>query len=141
MEPEESESKKKNEAEKHLLSSGTPCTVHGCVECCKKTSMPLSRLDVERIKSKGYRVKDFTVKHGGELQLKNSKGKCVFLRDNRCIIYSVRPEGCRFYPLVYDENCDDFVIHDFCPHGHEFKFSKEDVEKLSVLLKKLYKTE
>ena len=137
----ESELKKKNESKRHLLGSGTPCTVHGCVECCKQTSMPLSCSDVERIKSQGFRVKDFSVKQGKGRHLKNSKGKCVFLRDSRCIIYSNRPEGCRLYPLVYDENCEDYVIHDFCPHSHEFKVKKEDVEKLQALLTKLYQEE
>lgn len=26
-------------------------------------------------------------------------GSCIFLRDNRCAVYSVRPEQCRQFPL------------------------------------------
>jgi hypothetical protein len=51
-----------NETEKHLLSSGIPCMIHTCVKCCIETSMPLSRIDIERISQQGYRFKDFVVK-------------------------------------------------------------------------------
>jgi Fe-S-cluster containining protein len=30
---------------------------------------------------------------------KTEKGKCIFLRDDLCTIYSVRPLICRFYPF------------------------------------------
>lgn len=138
---EELDSKMNDETEKHLLSSGVPCTVHGCVECCIETRMPLTRFDVERIMRQGYRFKDFVVKRGRERRLKNSDGRCVFLGDHGCIIYSFRPEGCRLYPLVYDEDYGKGVIHDFCPYGNEFKVGGDDIENLCVLIKKLYKEE
>jgi Fe-S-cluster containining protein len=134
-------SKNNNETKKHLLSSGIPCTVHNCVKCCIETRMPLSRIDIERISRQGYRFKDFVVKRKRERRLKNRNGRCVFLRDNRCIIYSFRPEGCRLYPLVYNESYRKVVVHDLCPYGHEFKVSRDDIENLYVLSKKLYKKE
>ena len=30
---------------------------------------------------------------------KNEDGKCVFLKDNSCSIYQIRPLICRFYPF------------------------------------------
>jgi len=141
LECKESDSKNNNETEKHLLSSGIPCTIHSCVECCIETRMPLSRIDVERISRQGYRFKDFVVKRRRERRLKNRDGRCVFLGDNGCIIYSFRPEGCRLYPLVYNEDYGKAVIHDFCPYGHEFKVGRDDIENLYVLIKKLYKKE
>jgi len=141
LESKESDSKNNNETKKHLLSSGIPCTIHNCVECCIETSMPLSRIDIERISRQGYRFKDFVVKLKRERRLKNSDGRCVFLGDNGCKIYSFRPEGCRLYPLVYNENNGKAVIHDLCPHGHEFKVGRDDIENLYVLIKKLYKKE
>jgi Fe-S-cluster containining protein len=30
---------------------------------------------------------------------KNEKGKCVFLEDNKCAIYGLRPLICRYYPF------------------------------------------
>ena len=130
-----------NETKKHLLSSGTPCTIHSCVKCCIETHMPLTRFDIERILKQGYKIKDFVVKRKRERQLKNVNSRCVFLGDNGCKIYSFRPEGCRLYPLVYNENKGKGVIHDFCPYGHEFKVSRDDIEKLYALIKKLYKKE
>jgi Fe-S-cluster containining protein len=137
LECKESDSKKKNETKKHLLSSGIPCMIHNCVKCCIETRMPLSRIDVERISRQGYRFKDFVVKRRKERYLKNSNGRCVFLGDKGCKIYPFRPEGCRLYPLVYNENYRKVVVHDLCPYGHEFKVSRDDIENLHVLLKKL----
>lgn len=126
----ELDSKMNDESKKHLLSSGIPCTIHGCAECCIETRMPLTRFDVERISRQGYKYKDFIVKQKRERQLKNRNGRCVFLGDNGCKIYSFRPEGCRLYPLVYNEDYGKGVIHDFCPCGNEFKVSGGDIENL-----------
>ena len=141
MECKEFDSKKDKETKKHLLSSGIPCTIHNCVKCCIETRMPLSRIDVERISRQGYRFKDFVVKRRKERYLKNSNGRCFFLGDEGCKIYPFRPEGCRLYPLVYNENYRKVVVHDLCPYGHEFKVSRDDIENLHVLLKKLQKRE
>jgi Fe-S-cluster containining protein len=126
-------------AQKHPLNSGTPCTIHRCVKCCIETRMPLSRIDIERISKQGYSFKDFVVKRRGEHCLKNLNGRCVFLGDNGCIIYSFRPNGCQLYPLLYNEDNGEVIIHTFCPHGHEFKVSSEDIENLHDLIKKLTK--
>ncbi len=99
--------------------------------------MPLSRIDIERISRQEYKFKDFVVKRRRERHLKNRNGKCVFLGDNGCIIYSFRPEGCQLYPLVYNENNKKVVIHDLCPYGQEFKVNRDDIESLYVLFKKL----
>jgi len=138
---EESDSNKRNEPKKHFLSSGIPCTVHNCVKCCIETRMPLTSFDIERITKQGYRIKDFVVKRKRERQLKNRDGRCVFLGDDGCKIYSFRPEGCRLYPLVYDEDNGKGVIHDFCPYGREFKVSGDDLENLFSLIKELDKKE
>lgn len=99
--------------------------------------MPLSRFDIDRIMRQGYKFKDFVVKRRRERFLKNSKDRCVFLGDNGCTIYSFRPEGCRLYPLVYNENNRKVVIHDLCSYGHEFKVGRDDIENLYVLFNKL----
>ena len=133
----ELDSKNNNKTKKHLLSSGIPCTIHNCVKCCIETRMPLSRFDIDKIMRQGYKFKDFVVKRRRERFLKNSKDRCVFLGDNGCTIYSFRPEGCRLYPLVYNENNRKVVIHDLCSYGHEFKVGRDDIENLYVLFNKL----
>ncbi|MBN2334920.1 YkgJ family cysteine cluster protein [Candidatus Bathyarchaeota archaeon] len=137
MKSKEFDSKNNDETKKYLLGSGIPCKIHGCVKCCIDTRMPLTRLDIARISGQGYKSKDFVVKRKRERQLKNRNGRCVFLGDNGCTIYSFRPEGCRLYPLVYNEDDGKGFIHDFCPYGHDFKVSIEDIDMLNVLIKKL----
>ena len=141
MGKEESDSNNRNEPEKHFLSSGIPCKIHDCVKCCIETRMPLTSFDIERITKQGYDIKDFVVKRKRERQLKNRDGRCVFLGDDGCKIYSFRPIGCRLYPLVYNENNGKGIIHDFCPYGHEFKVSGDDLENLFTLIKELDKKE
>jgi len=137
LECEEFDSEKNDETKKHLLSGGVPCMIHGCVKCCIETRMPLSRFDIGRISRQGYRFKDFVAKRKRERFLKNSNGRCVFLGDDGCKIYTFRPEGCRLYPLVYNENDGKAVVHDLCPY--EFKVSGEDRENLHAFFKKLSK--
>ena len=114
---------------------------HKCVQCCIETKMPLSRLDMKRILNLGYVPEDFAVKAGMGWRLRNSYGRCFFLSEDGCKIYSHRPEGCRLYPLVFDENTQKAAIDHACPYGHEFKIEKEDIQKLKILLEKLEKEE
>jgi len=125
--------------ERHPLRSGIPCMKHRCVECCIETRMPLSSFDIERILKLGYRLNDFAVRRGGSWQLRNSSGKCVFLSEGGCKIYPYRPEGCRLYPLVYDEDLGSAVIDTLCVYGYEFEVSEDDIQKLLSLLESIEK--
>jgi len=128
--------KKKVEETRHSLASGTACMKHRCFKCCLETRMPLSNLDLKRILKLGYRLEYFTLKTKGGWSLKNNSGRCVFLRDG-CGIYPNRPQGCRLYPLVYDENLRKAVIDSICSYGYEFMVQKNDVESLKNLIEKL----
>ena len=99
-----------------------------------KTEMPLSNTDIERISKLGYKIKDFALKLRDEWQLKNQHGRCVFLSNNGCAIYADRPDGCRLYPLVFDEESRRYMKDDFCPYREEFKVTKNDEKKLALLL-------
>jgi len=49
---------------------------------------------------------------------KNSGGKCLFLKDNRCAIYGIRPLICRFYPFELRSAGEDqyvFAYTNECP--------------------------
>jgi uncharacterized protein len=69
---------------------------------------------------------------------KTNDGKCVFLKNNQCTIYSFRPLICRFYPfqLTYDLGSEKHVF-DFtleCPAINQGKpFSKKEFEQLFEL--------
>jgi len=115
--------KKKTEGTRHSLASGIPCVKHRCVKCCLKTRMLLSSLDLERILKLGYRLKHFTVKTNEGWRLKNNSGRCAFLQEEGCEIYPHRPEGCKLYSLVYDENLMKAAIDSICPYSNESKAS------------------
>lgn len=69
---------------------------------------------------------------------KTSESKCVFLKENQCTIYQIRPLICRFYPfeLKFDEG-KQLHVFDFtfeCPgigQGKDFRI--DDFERLFVL--------
>jgi len=101
--------------------------------------MPLSRSDIKRILSIGYRLKDFAIKTAEGWRLKNRFNRCIFLGEEGCKIYPYRPEGCRLYPLVYDENSGIVKFDDICPHNDEFKMTEEDIQRVIDLLVQLEK--
>jgi Fe-S-cluster containining protein len=47
------------------------------------------------------------------LMRKTSDGKCTFLKDNVCTIYSIRPLVCRFYPFRLDDLGNQKYIFDY----------------------------
>ena len=69
---------------------------------------------------------------------KTIEGKCVFLKENQCTIYPLRPLICMFYPfeLKFDKNKQlhvfDFTLE--CPGiGQGKDFNRVDFEKLFLL--------
>jgi len=64
---------------------------------------------------------------------KDDEGRCFFLRDNRCTIYTLRPLICRFYPfeLKFDQN----------KNTHIFNFTLEcpEIGKGKLLTEKYFK--
>ena len=69
---------------------------------------------------------------------KNNEGKCFFLKDNQCSIYSSRPLICRFYPFELKFNQDkDRHVFNFtfeCPGiGKGKMLARKDFEALFLL--------
>ena len=91
-----------------------------CFECCLETEMPLSEKDITRISGLGFNIEDFLDEQDGFMVLRNIDGKCFFLNKGKCKIYENRPEGCTYYPLIYDLETDEFVIDDLCTHAQDF---------------------
>ena len=83
----------------------------GCeAPCCGKLGIPL--LTEAEFFSNRYPIKLIDVP---ELAAKNmvglaiENGKCVFLKDNKCIIYDDRPQACKNYNCREDPKAEDFV--------------------------------
>ena len=113
------------------------CMRYKCIQCCLETEMPLSNGDIEQIKGLGFDYDYFVVSRDGQLQLKNYGGRCVFNDGKQCLIYENRPEGCKLYPIVYDEDKNCAVLDEDCPHRNSFKISEVELGLVSFLVTKL----
>ena len=72
------------------------------------TNQPIAEFAIEIEKRAPYRY---------EMKKTKEDGKCVFLKENRCVIYSKRPLICRFYPFGFanDEQQKTFYYTRECP--------------------------
>lgn len=91
-----------------------------CYQCCLDTEMTLSEEDITRIEKLGYKSEEFLEDKDGFMALRNIDNHCIFLKNKMCSIYEIRPQGCRFYPLIYDFNIDDFAIDNLCERHDDF---------------------
>ena len=116
-----------------------------CALCCGNTenrvrSILLLKLEADRISQKTLKsIDDLAEKIEGfkpyVYRMKKTKdGKCVFLRDNLCGIYEIRPLICMFYPFEFKEvgsNKYIFAYTDECPAiGKGPKLKRGYFEKL-----------
>ncbi len=97
-----------------------------CGKCCLETEMILSPQDIKIIINSlpnNIRKEDFTFKNINEqYQLRNIEGHCFFLdySNKECKIYKFRPQGCKFYPLIYDINKKKCRLDEECPRNNLF---------------------
>ena len=113
------------------------CLQYGCIKCCLNTEMPLSVLDIARIKGLGFSEDSFIVKKNGNRQLKNLSGRCVFHNGQRCAIYNHRPEGCQLYPVIFDEDTREAILDSYCPYHDKFQLTPSISRKVIKLVRKL----
>jgi Fe-S-cluster containining protein len=103
--------------------------------------MTLTREDVNRIEKLGYDRKDFVVRvKDGFCELRNVEGHCYFYDRERkiCRIYENRPEGCRYYPIIYDARKKKCVIDKDCPSG--VTVTREEIRKICHKVRQLVET-
>ncbi len=108
-----------------------------CFECCKETEMIVTNEEVETIVKKGFKREEFIQEVDGFLELRNFKGACVFLREGKCRIYDIRPQGCKFYPLIYDVENECVIVDKDCPHHRDIRIKKH--KKLFAEIKEYVK--
>ena len=105
-----------------------------CAKCCYNTEMELSKQDISRIEDQntlGLIRDDFCFKVDGFIKLKNIDNHCIFLDPDtkHCKIYLFRPIGCRFYPLIFNQEKNKCVIDDDCPYKNNFFKHKPILKK------------
>ena len=107
-----------------------------CGNCCRETEMILSGQEIDLIKNrnpKNLKVSDFVKKTvEGLFQLKNVDNHCVFFDPiaKLCKIYTIRPQGCQFYPLIYDSDKRLCVLDQDCPRTELFYPNKPSQVKI-----------
>ncbi|MCF2138961.1 MAG: YkgJ family cysteine cluster protein [Candidatus Lokiarchaeota archaeon] len=112
-----------------------------CGICCTHTEMILSSDDVQRILdyfSKKSQNIDFFEFDGRFYRLKNIDDHCVFYIPNekKCLIYPIRPMGCRFYPMIFDQSRNKCILDDECPHNRIFYSNPSRFKAICLSLRK-----
>ncbi|MFX0000649.1 MAG: YkgJ family cysteine cluster protein [Candidatus Hodarchaeota archaeon] len=113
-----------------------------CGKCCIETEMIVSEHDIDLIMEKyqNHKVKqDFCIKNKNNFfQLKNIEGYCAFFEKSSktCAIYEYRPQGCKFYPLIFDFKRKKCIFDKDCPRTHLFYKNKQILKKTCDGLKK-----
>ncbi|HUR61178.1 MAG TPA: YkgJ family cysteine cluster protein [Candidatus Thermoplasmatota archaeon] len=108
-----------------------PCLERGCSACCHDIEMLLTDADVARIGAVAPGVDFWFMAEDGHRQLRTRDGPaakggagkpCVFLSpQGTCSIHAARPEGCRLYPAVWDDDAATARLDaDYCPHTDGF---------------------
>jgi hypothetical protein len=98
--------------------------------CCTDTEMTITKADAELIDRLGYQREDYLIRtDDGFCQLKNIDGHCFFYDSNSklCRIYKSRPEGCRYYPIIYDMRKRKCVADRDCPSRETM--TREEIRK------------
>lgn len=117
-----------------------------CGKCCLKTEMILSQEDVELI-LKHYnsklRQEDFVFEFERFFKMKNIEGHCFFFDNStkQCMIYKLRPQGCRFYPLIFDKDKKLCIFDEDCHRSQLFYQSKKEYKKICKKLKDFIKNQ
>ena len=125
---------------------GNICQKNKCHHCCIETEMLLLKSDASRIsKSTGIKTSNFSfMTKENQRMLKNKTTNdekvCFFLEEKgRCSIYDIRPEGCTYYPIIWDLINQHAVTDDYCPYHEEFKEYIENIQSnLELFVLKLY---
>ena len=101
------------------------CQKKKCITCCQKTEMILTKEDIKRIEKNGFKKEDFSIKNNEYINLKNINNKCFFHDGKKCIIYPIRPVGCKLYPIIYDVETQSAIIDKECPYHDYFSISQD----------------
>jgi hypothetical protein len=74
--------------------------------------MQLCLDDIQRLEKLGYPRKAFVRIKDGLFTLRNRDGACFFLdaESRSCKVYASRPEGCKFYPIIYSMDTGNPII-------------------------------
>jgi len=96
-------------------------------------------MNIYKISPDNLIKEDFTeLSEDNLLQLININDHCFFLdfETMTCKIYENRPQGCMFYPLIYDFTKKECILDGDCPRTHLFYQSENEKKEFCKKLKK-----
>lgn len=127
------------------MVNGQICKRYNCHHCCIETEMLLTKKDIKTItKHTGIKPEKYVRVTEDEFKmLKNSKHAdkktCFFLNEKGfCEINDIKPEGCQFYPLIWDFEYHKAVKDDYCPYWKEFNPSVDELKSIELFILKLF---
>ena len=88
----------------------------------------VSKITLQPISKFAVKITDKTP-YSYEMKKRTEDGKCVFLENNRCTIYSLRPLICRFYPFelkIAQSGKHVFLFTEECPGIKKGRMLTED---------------
>jgi Fe-S-cluster containining protein len=99
----------------------------------KKEAEQIAAATLQPISAFAVKVQD-KAPYSFELRKTTKEGECVFLKNNRCAIYSLRPLICWFYPLelkTAGNRKHEFLYSSECPGVGKGRVLREsDFERL-----------
>ncbi len=115
-----------------------------CGVCCYNTEMIITSSDIQRIFSNvpsEVLIVPFYESDQGFNRLKNVDDHCIFFStsDNKCTIYPFRPEGCKFYPMIFDTIHNECILDEECPHYKIFYSNPSNFRKKCLDLRRWLK--
>ena len=127
------------------MANGQICRKYNCHHCCIETEMLLTKKDIKTIsKNKGINPEKYVKLTDDDFKmLRNRKhgdrDQCFFLDQNGlCGVYEKKPEGCQFYPLIWDLDNHKAVRDDICPHSNEFEVNNERIDSFENFILRLF---
>lgn len=116
-----------------------------CGICCTHTEMILSLEEIENISKNlpdSHKNEKFYEYDGQYYRLINVNGNCVFFlpEEKKCLIYSFRPMGCRFYPMIFDLDSNSCILDNECPYNRLFYSNPTRFKKVCFDLKRWLST-
>ncbi|MFX0084645.1 MAG: YkgJ family cysteine cluster protein [Candidatus Hodarchaeota archaeon] len=129
------------------MPNGQICRESNCHQCCTETEMLITKKDIRKIdRATGIKPSEYVVlTTDGHRMLRNyiqeEEETCYFLdSQGKCRIYDIKPEGCQFYPIIWDLERHLAIKDDFCPHCDKFELDEEKSSRLETFILRLYGT-
>ena len=125
-----------------IYPEGVRFNCQRCSLCCGDTKDKVRRIfllerEIETISKRTSKtIEDISEQINGfapyfYVMKKTKKGQCIFLKDNTCTIYQIRPLVCRFYP---------FQLQSLTNNLYQFTYTEEchGIEKGPLLKRNFY---